>query len=188
MSTSDVRSIESLERFRAGILGLAENWDHVLQELRISIQRAEQHFGDHVPRYWRHQVELAEGELTEAKNELQRKQAAARGGDRVSALEAQKRVSKAKKRLDLCRQRQRTARSLAIEIKHQCDEMLAPLADMTDHSEKRLPAAAAELANLLEKLHRYAESTGPPPADTSTNSPNSSTVDASDNDSSTQSD
>ena len=160
MSTSDVRNIDSIQRFREGILGLADSWEKTLQEIRLSVHRANQYFGDDVPRYWRHQTELAERELTEAKDNLQQKQSAARAGDRVSALEAQKRVSKAKKRLDLCRERVRAARAIAIEIRQQCDELLGPLADMTEHSDNLLPAAAAKLGTLLESLHRYADSSG----------------------------
>ncbi|QEF99367.1 hypothetical protein Mal15_34310 [Stieleria maiorica] len=157
MSTSDVRNIDSLQRLRTGVLAMADSWEKTLQEIRIAIHRADQYFGDEVPRYWRHQTELAERELTEAKDNLQQKEAAARAGDRVSAMEARKRVAAAKTRLDLCRDRQRTAKSLAIEIRHQCDELLGPLADMTEHSDNRLPAAAIKLGTLLEWLHRYAD-------------------------------
>lgn len=167
MSTSDVRNIESLQRLRAGVLGLADSWDKTLQEIRISIHRADQYFTDEVPRYWKAQTERAERELTEALDDLQTKQSAARAGDRVAALEAQKRVQRAKTRLELCRDRQRTSRALGIEIRHQCDEMLAPLADMTEHSDNLLPAAANRLAKLLESLHRYADSSGLTPAGTS---------------------
>ena len=108
--------------------------------------------------------ELAERELTEAKDSLQQKESAARAGDRVSALEAKKRVEKAKKRLDLCRDRLRAAKSIAISVKHQCDQMLGPLADMTDHSDNSLPAAAVKLQSLLDSLRSYADSSGLPPA------------------------
>lgn len=160
MSTSDVRNIDSLRRLRAGILGLADNWEKTLQEIRISVQRASQYFGDEVPRYWRYQSETADRELAEAKDSLQQKQSAARSGDRVGAMEAQKRVAAAKKRLDLCRARQKAAKSVAIEIRHQCDEMLGPLADMTDHSDNVLPAAAAKLSTLLDSLDRYTDASG----------------------------
>ena len=120
MSTSDVRNIESLQRLRSGVLGMADSWDKTLQEIRISIQRADQYFSEEVPRYWRRQTELAERELTEAKDNLQQKQSAARAEDRISALEAQKRVARAKSRLDLCRDRNRIAKSLELDIRHQC--------------------------------------------------------------------
>ncbi|MDM4014283.1 hypothetical protein [Roseiconus lacunae] len=171
MSTSDVRNIEALEQFRQGILKLADDWDKTLQEIRISVHRAQRYYTDDVPRYWRRQVELAEQELTESKDELQRKQSAARASDRVSALEAQKRVARAKQRLEFCRQRQRNAKSLSIEISHQCDEMLGPLADMTDHSENQLPAAAAKLQTMLEALHRYSDASAIPRLDTAAPEP-----------------
>ncbi|KAA5545928.1 hypothetical protein FYK55_03170 [Roseiconus nitratireducens] len=166
MSTSDVRNIESLQRLRNEMLELADNWQTTLQEIQVSLHRAEDYFGSQVPQYWRHQSELAERELTEAKDNLQRKQSAARASDRVQASDAQKRVARAKTRLDVCRSKLRTAKSLAIKVKQQCDEIQGPMADLSEQSDNRLPQAAAELKTLLEALHRYAESQGlssPPP-------------------------
>ncbi|MEO1617058.1 MAG: hypothetical protein AAFV88_14500 [Planctomycetota bacterium] len=166
MSTSDVRNIDSLRRLQAGVLGLADDWEKTLQEIRMSVQRAEQYFGDEMPRYWRHQSELAERELTESRDDLQRKQSAARAADRPSALEAQKRVARAKARLDLCRDKSRSAKSIAIEIRHQCDEILGPLADMTDQCDRLLPAAADRLKSLLDSLDQYSETSPEPPPET----------------------
>lgn len=157
MSTSDVRNVESLRRLRVGVLGLAGDWEKTLQEIRLSVQRAEQHFGELMPQYWRRQSELAERELTEARDDLQRKQSAARAVDRPSALEAQKRVARAKARLELCRDRSRVAKSIAVEVRHQCDEILGPLADMTDQCDRLLPAAADKLKALLDALDQYTE-------------------------------
>ena len=44
MSTSNVRNIETLEDFQAGLVRLAGRWDKSLQEIRIFVQRAETHF------------------------------------------------------------------------------------------------------------------------------------------------
>lgn len=173
MSTSDVRNVDSLQRLRSGLLGLSDNWNKTLQEIRISIHRADDYFGHQMPLYWRHQTELAERELTESLDNLQQKQSAARAGDRVSALEAQKRVQRARERLNLCRDKQRIAKALAIEIRHQCDEMLGPLADMTEHSDNSLPAAAEKLRALLDSLHKYLDSSQLPslPDETGTTPP-----------------
>ena len=165
MSTSDVRNIESLERLRAGILKLSDDWDKVLQEIRLSVHRAEDYFANRVPSYWRGQTQLAERELNEAKDYLSQKLASARASDRPSAIEAKKRVARAKARLNQCREKTQAARSIAIEIKKQCDDMLAPLADMGDHCDTILPSAAQELNALLDTLHNYLDSSGlnPPP-------------------------
>ncbi len=165
MSTSDVRNIDALEDLRVGILKMADSWVKSLQEIRIAIHRAEDHFTNQVPKHWRHETQLAERELTESLDNLQQKQSAARASDRVSALEAQKRVRRAKDRLNLCRERARTAKAVSIEIKHQCDEILGPLADMADQSDNQLPAAAIQLGGFLDALRRYSESSQSLPPD-----------------------
>lgn len=188
MSTSDVRNIESLELLRSGILNLGDNWEKTLQEIRLAVHRADQYYSDTVPRYWRRQVELAEREMTQALDQLQQKQSAARASDRVSALEAQKRVATAKARLKLCREKQATAKRLKIEIGRLCDQMLGPLADMTEHSDNLLPAAASDLGHLLARLHEYTDASqlsslpDAPLPDTSSSDTNSPDVKPRDND------
>lgn len=164
MSTSDVRSIESLQRLKAALLELSDDWNGTFQEVRVVIHRADEYFTSIVPTYWREQSRLADRELTEAKDELQRKQSAARAQDRPSALEAQKRVRRAKQRLDLCHQKRSLAKSVAIEMSQQCDELLGPLADMMEHSDNYLPAAAQHLGQLIDTLLKYADSSGLSPA------------------------
>ena len=172
MSTSDVRNIESLQRLKAALLELSDDWNATFQSIRVVIHRANEYFTSSVPTYWREQERLADRELTEAKDELQRKQSAARAQDRPSALEAQKRVHRAKRRLDLCQQKRTLAKSVSIEMSQQCDEMLGPLADMLEHSDNYLPAAAQHLSQLIETLLKYADSSGlspagPPPSESS---------------------
>lgn len=157
MSTSNVRSIESLAAFRSGMLKLSGNWDKTLQELRVSIERVDQYFSDERPRYWRRQVQLAERELTESKDNLSQKQASVRSSDKVSATEAVQRVNKAKRRLDDCRNKQRKAKAIALEMSQQCDSLLGPLADVAEHCEVVLPKAAHELQKLVDHLRSYAE-------------------------------
>ncbi|MGB7344027.1 MAG: hypothetical protein WBD20_07425 [Pirellulaceae bacterium] len=161
--SSNVRNIESLAAFHSGLLKLSDNWDAVLQELRMSIHRADQHFSDDRPRYWRRQTELAERELNEAKDNLSQKRAAVRASDRPAATEAVQRVNRAKRRLDLCREKTRLAKSVAIEVSHECDVILGPLADVAEHCDVLLPKAASELKTLIEQLRLYAEKAAPPP-------------------------
>ncbi|MEL6107146.1 MAG: hypothetical protein AAFU85_13975 [Planctomycetota bacterium] len=160
MSTSDVRSIESLQRLKSALLELSADWKATFQEVRVVIHRADEYFTSVVPTHWREQTRLAERELTEAKDELQRKQSAARAQDRPSALEAQKRVRRAKQRLDLCLQKRTLAKSVSIEMSQQCDELLGPLADMMEHSDNYLPAAAQHLGQLIDTLLKYADASG----------------------------
>ncbi len=163
MSQSNVRNIESLAAFQSGLLKLSDDWNSVLQELRMAIHRAEQHFADDRPRYWRRQLELAERELNEAKDNLAQKRSAVRAADRPAATEAVKRVNLAKQRLDRCREKCRLAKSIAVDIAHQCEIILGPLADVSEHCDVILPNAANEMKTLVEQLRQYAEQAGPPP-------------------------
>ena len=121
------------------------------------VQRAEVYFAQDRPRYWRRQTQLAERELTEARDNLAQKRAAIRPGDRPAATEAAKRVRTCEARLRDCQEKQRLAKAMAIEISQQCDEVLGPLADVVEHCEVLLPTAADELRTLIEHLRTYAD-------------------------------
>ncbi len=161
MSSSNVRNIDSLVTFRGGILRLSHDWDKILQEIRLSVQRVEQYFVSEQPRYWRRQTQLAERELAEAKDNLSQKRATVRANDRPPATEAVKRVNNAKRRLEVCRAKVRLSKSIAIEMSKQCDELLGPLADVAEQCEVLLPGAANELKTLIAQLQAYAEQHDP---------------------------
>ena len=161
MSSSNVRNIDSLIAFRGGVLKLSDDWDKILQEIRLSVQRIDQYFASEQPKYWRRQTQLAERELTEAKDCLSRKRAVIRSGDRPSATEEVKRVNIAKRRLDVCREKVRLSKSISIEMSKQCDDLLGPLADVAEQCEVLLPSAANELKTLITHLQAYAEQREP---------------------------
>lgn len=121
------------------------------------IHRAEAYFSEDRPGYWQHQTLTAERKLNEAKNRLAEKQAATRPGDRPPATEASMLVGKMEQRLRDCHLKQEQAKSWAIEISHQCDQLLGPLADVAEHCEVLLPAAANELRHMITELRKYAE-------------------------------
>lgn len=121
------------------------------------VQRADSYFSQDRPAYWRRQSQLAERELTEAKDNLAEKRAAIRPADRPAATEAAKRVRLAETRLRECEEKLRLSRTWALEISKQCDDLLGPLADVVEHCEVLLPTAAVELRTLIEQLRAYAE-------------------------------
>lgn len=157
MSTSDVRDIDSLVAFHSGLVKLSNNWEKVVQEIRVTIHRGDEYFSQTQPAYWRHQIQLAERELTEAKDSLSQKLASTRASDRPAATEAKKRVTLAERRVRLCFEKQRLARAIAVEISQQCDKLLGPLSDVAEHCEVVLPQAAVHLRTLIDQLKAYAE-------------------------------
>lgn len=121
------------------------------------VQRAETHFSEDRPRYWKHQTQLAERALNEAKDNLAQKRAATRPADRPAATEASRQVQKMERRLRDCELKQKQAKAWSIEISHQCDQLLGPLADVVEHCELLLPAAANELRQMITELEKYTE-------------------------------
>ena len=157
MAQSKVHRIEALENLRVELLKLGTQWDEVVQSIRVTIHRAEDYFSQDRVGYWRSQIELAERDLNESKDNLSRKRSAVRVTDRPAATEAAMRVRAAEARLGLCQAQHRQARSLAIEISRQCDRLLGPVADVAQHCDSILPNAAAELQQLITHLRRYAD-------------------------------
>jgi hypothetical protein len=156
MSTSDVRSIDSLGQLRQTLLSLSSDWVDCLHQIKYAARRIEERFSMEIPGHWKHQVELAERSLTESLDNLSRYQTATSG---VSAgdSEARLRVSKARRRLAFCQDKQRRARQLALTVQRACQDLAGPVAEVTMHSDVSLPAAAAELARMIDHLSRYAE-------------------------------
>ncbi|WP_146512892.1 hypothetical protein [Rubripirellula amarantea] len=157
VSSSNVRNIESLEAFQAGLIRLSSDWEQAIQEVRMMVHRAEEYFSSDRPAYWRRQTQLAERELTQAKDDLVVKRSAPRAEDRPAATEAVKRVKLAEARLRLCEAKKRAAKKWSLEVKQQCDDLLGPIADVAEHCEVLLPSAAAELRQLIEQLKLYAD-------------------------------
>jgi hypothetical protein len=157
MSTSNVRNIDSLEAFHASLIRLSSDWAKSLEEVRMLVQRAEEYFATDRLAHWRKQLQLAERELSEARDNLAQKRAAARPGDRPAATEATRRTQTAERRARDCQQKLRDCKAWSLEISRQCDSLLGPLADVMEHCEVLLPGAARELQTLIDQLRVYAE-------------------------------
>ncbi len=156
MSTSDVRSIDSLTRLRHTLVTLAGDWTDCLHQIKYAARRIEERFSVDIPAYWRHQAELAHRVLAESLDNLSRLQSVAAGVS-ASATEARMRVAKARQRLAFCLEKEKRSRQLALAVQQACQELNGPIAEVAVHSETNLPAAAAELARMIDHLSRYAE-------------------------------
>lgn len=156
MSSSDVRSIQSLQRLRTVLVSLGGQWDEVLRQIRFTSGRLQEHFHHDWPAYWNDQTAKAEAALSEALDHLSRLRSGG-SGQSHPATEAQQRVNAAHRRLAKCRDMQARAKRIAVTVDEACQRLAGPTADVTQHAEANLPRAAAELATLIEHLSRYAE-------------------------------
>jgi len=167
MSTSDVRSIDSLIRLRQTLISLSGDWADCLHQIKYAARRIAERFSVEMPAYWKHQVAIAERSL----DNLSRLQSTSAGVS-LRAAEARMRVAKVRRRLALCQQKEKRARQLALAVGQACEELNGPVAEVAMHAEVNLPAAAAELARLIDHLSRYAEiQSSPSDSPTATSSP-----------------
>jgi hypothetical protein len=162
MSTSDVRSIDSLVRLRQTLATLSGDWADVVHQLRFAARRVEERFAVELPGYWKGQEDLAERLLGESLDNLSRLQSTTAGVS-PAATEARLRVAKARRRLATCQQKQKRARQIAIAVAQACQDLSGPLAEVAMHAEVNLPRGIVELAGLIDHLNQYAEITERPP-------------------------
>lgn len=161
MSDADVRSIESLEDLHRAVDHLSERMllqGYQLQSITTNVQR---HFGQDYPAYWRAQLSRAEREFVEARDRLSRKQFALRPGEHHPATEERKQVARWKNRIRLCQQRIEMSRRAAIEMEQHCEKFKAPVAELIELAEVRLPNAAIRLGSLIARLRAYQQGQAP---------------------------
>jgi hypothetical protein len=156
MSSSNVRSIDSLRRLRETLITLSTDWNESLQQIRFTARRIEEQFDTSWPAYWRQQTAKAESAFNDALNNLARLQTSG-SGTSYPTTEAQQRVNKAQLRLQQCREKQSRAQRAAVAVEQACQRLAGPVAELALHAEVNLPKAATELAVLIEHLSRYAE-------------------------------
>jgi hypothetical protein len=156
MSTSDVRSIDSLIRLRHTLISVSGDWTNCLHQIKNSARRIEERFSVEIPAYWKHQTALAERSLAESLDNLSRLQSTSAGVS-PGATEARMRVAKSRRRLAFCQEKEKRSRQLALTVEQACEELNGPIAEVAMHSEANLPAAAEELARMIDHLSRYAE-------------------------------
>lgn len=165
-----VRSIDALRDLRVAILQWASRLHEQTFELGSEAQRALQWATVEQPRYWRHEITLAERRLQEARDNLAATQATYGGRDRPPATEARKRVVDLERRVRFCQDRAGSCRRWAAEVERAVERLAGALAAMQQQGDCELPLAANQLNQWIEALDRYTEVAPPameasPPSD-----------------------
>ncbi|WP_164104091.1 hypothetical protein [Candidatus Laterigemmans baculatus] len=168
-----IRSIDALRELRAAVLEWGSRLDDQIFTLRSEARRALEWAAVEQPRYWSHQVAVAERGLQDATARLAALQTTYGGRDRPRATEARNRVNELRRRLRFCQERAAACRGWAAEMERAVDQLIAATSGLQQHAEAGLPTAAAQLAQWIDALDRYADSLPSPNAapPTSTDQP-----------------
>ena len=157
MNTSNVTNIDSIENFHRGLVKFSDELQVITEEIKLAVMKGEQAFGHDYPSYWRRQLQIAERSLSEARDQLAAKTSSVRNEDQPTASEEKKRVRRAEARLDLCNAKIRRAKHWAHQISRDCDQLLGPLSDVTNHCDSTLQQAAVDLRQLIDHLRAYTD-------------------------------
>ncbi|WP_153557253.1 hypothetical protein [Roseimaritima sediminicola] len=155
---SDVRDIDVLSRLLGGLAALSQGLHDTVQELRVTLAAVDHWIGVDAPAYWRQQTRAAQQDLNAALEHLQQQQSTTRPGDRPPATEAKKRVRLAKRRLQLCEDKQLACRRQRLRIEHVLQAMAGPLTEIDELAAGDLPRVQAELRSMIDVLQRYQQS------------------------------
>lgn len=154
---ANVRSTDAIRELRTATLECASRLDDQILALRSEARRALQWASVEQPQYWRHQVTLAERTLQHAVDRLAVTQTTYGGRDRPRATEARNRVNEMRRRLRFCQERAAACRGWAAEMERAVDQLIAATSGLQQQAEAGLPTAAAQLAQWIEALDRYAD-------------------------------
>jgi hypothetical protein len=159
MPRANVRSLDSVQRFRPKISQFEEDLAAALTSLRVEVNRTLQWIDHDCPAYWNNQVRHGFDRVAEARTTLMRKQMITVAGHRSEAIDEKKALAKAKQHLELSQQKVQACRQWSIKAHHSADEFTARVGRVEQNVGKSLPRIKMMLERMIAALEDYAQVT-----------------------------
>ncbi len=159
MPRANVRSLDSVQRFRPKIYQFEEDLGAALATLRVEINRTLQWIDHDCPNYWNSQVRHGFDRVAEARTTLMRKQMITVAGHRSEAIDEKKALAKAKQNLELAQQKVQACRQWSIKAHHAADEYTARVGRVEQMVGRGLPRIKVMLDRMIAALEDYAQVT-----------------------------
>ncbi len=157
-----VASIDSLERFRAGLLGFIDDARNTLSEADTELQRLQLWLDGDQKLHWQQELRRRSEEVARAKSALYRKQVTVSSKDRPpSAVDEKKALRRAEERLAEAEGKLRRIRHWSIHLASESNRYRGAVAPLAAAVERELPASAAMLKRAIAALEAYLH-TSPP--------------------------
>jgi hypothetical protein len=178
MPRANVRSLDSVQRFRPKVSQFEDDLGAALTSLRVEINRTLQWIDHDCPQYWQNQVRGGFDRVAEARTTLMRKQMITIAGHRSECIDEKKALAKAKQNLEIAQQKVQACRQWSIKAHHAADEYTARVGRVEQHVGRSLPRIKMMLDRMIAALEDYAQvakgavsdldatvevDTGPPP-------------------------
>ncbi|SRR6056297_820280 len=159
---SHVRSIDALLELAQGLCELGEGFDRVVQDTQAALHQARAWLEEEQPAYWKHQIRLAEQQVSVAEDRLMQVASTTHASDRPPATVEKKQLTLARRRLAFCLRQYQAIRRHRGEVEQAIERLAGPLAEVEEWVSARLPAARGELQQMVEVLQRYNRAVPPP--------------------------
>jgi hypothetical protein len=157
MPRANVRSLDSIQRFRPKVAQFEEDLGSALTSLRQEISRTLQWLDHDCPSYWQNQVRSGFDHVAEARTTLMRKQMITVAGHRSECIDEKKALAKAKQNLEIAQEKVQACRQWSIKAHHAADEYTARVGRVEQAVGKGLPRIKMMLDRMLAALESYAQ-------------------------------
>jgi hypothetical protein len=157
MPRANVRSLDSVQRFRPKVSQFEEDLAAALTTLRVEISRTLQWIDHDCPSYWQNQVRLGFDRVAEARTTLARKSMMTVAGHRSECIDEKKALAKAKQNLEVAQQKVQACRQWSIKAHHAADEYTARVGRVEQNVGKSLPRIKMMLDRMIAALEDYAQ-------------------------------
>ncbi len=157
MPRANVRSLDSIQRFRPKVSQFEEDLAAALTTLRVEINRTLQWIDHDCPQYWQNQVRTGFDRVAEARTQLTRKSMITVAGHRSECIDEKKALAKAKQNLELAQQKVQACRQWSIKAHHAADEYTARVGRVEQMVGKGLPRIKMMLDRMIAALEDYAQ-------------------------------
>jgi exonuclease VII large subunit len=157
MPRANVRSLDSVQRFRPKIAQFEEDLAAAITSLRVEINRTLQWIDHDCPQYWQNQVRTGFDRVAEARTQLTRKSMITVAGHRSECIDEKKALAKAKQNLELAQQKVQACRQWSIKAHHAADEYTARVGRVEQMVGKGLPRIKMMLDRMIAALEDYAQ-------------------------------
>lgn len=159
---AEVRNLESLERFRAGLLEFIHDGANALAEADSEVDRMQIWLERDQKIHWQHEHRRRSEEVARAKSALYRKQVTVSSKDRPpSAVDEKKALQKAQARLDEAEQKLRRIKHWSVALGQEAARYKAATAALGSVFERDLPLSAELLKRAITALEQYLHAAPP---------------------------
>jgi hypothetical protein len=151
-----VTSIEAIDEFAAALRCFQNEASDVLEALGRGTHRVVQWIQQDQKQYWTHQLRRSDQKLQEAKVNLHRCQTFKRIGDyRPSCAEEKQALARAKRRMQVCREKLEAVRKWSQAIERAVFEYMAGVGQLSQWTESDAERALGLLKRISRTLEEY---------------------------------